>query len=63
MWDADQVGKASVVSENGGLPELHNESSQASKSASRFHRGGLVDRSLESTCSSAFRFVSMLAWA
>src|SRR5437660_4967857 len=50
-----------LCTHNSGLPGHHSESSQANKSASRFQRGGFVGRSLESTCSRAFRFVSRSA--
>src|SRR5215467_10563684 len=40
-----------------------SESSQANRSASLFHLGGFAGRSLGSTCSSAFRFVSRFACA
>lgn len=42
---------------------LQSESSQANRSASRFHFGGFAGRNFGSTCSRAFRFVSRLACA
>ena len=41
--------------------DLYRESSHARRSVSCFQRGGLAERSLESTFSNAFRFVSKLA--
>ena len=41
----------------------YKESSQASRSASRFHRGRLLFRNLGSAFSNAFRWVSMFASA
>jgi len=37
-----------------------SESSQANRSVSRFHLGGLLPRRDGSACSSAFRFVSLM---
>ena len=42
---------------------VYRESSQAIRSVSRFHRGGLLFRSEGSACSSALRLVSRFACA